>query len=112
MNIVKFEEKVIEIIDNNNFFKTCKEHNNHNSPSTNGTECSTSCSYDRYYYSIHTDEIRKFMHFNLYCETSFNFSVPAKTYDELFSTTLKVLKCYITSVNKSKEETSEEGKGE
>ena len=41
-----------------------------------------------------------------------NFSVSAKTNDELFSTTLKVLKCYITSVSKTKEETSEEGKGE
>ena len=112
MNIVKFEEKVIEIIDNSNFFKTCKEHNNCNSPSIDGTECSTSCSYDKYYYSIHTDEIRKIMQFNLYGEPSFNFSVSAKTYDELFSTALKVLKCYITSVNKSKEETSEEGKGE
>lgn len=112
MNITKFEEKVIEIIDNSNFFKICKEHNSCNSPSIDGTECSTSCSYNKYYYSIHTDEIRKLMHFNLNGETSFNFSVPAKTYDELFSTTLKVLKCYITSVNKSKEETSEEGKGE
>ena len=112
MNIVKFEEKVIEIIDNSNCFKTCKEHNNCNSPSTGGIECSTLCSHDRYNYSIHADEIHKLMQFNLYGETSFNFSVSAKTYDELFSTTLKVLKCYITSVNKSKEETSEEGKGE
>lgn len=112
MNITKFEEKVIEIIDNSNFFKTCKEHNNCNSPSIDGIECSTPCSCSRYYYSIHTDEIRKFMQFNLYDETSFNFSVPAKTYDELFSIALKVLKCYITSVSKSKEETSEEGKGE
>ena len=112
MNIVKFEEKVIEIINNSNFFKTCKEHNNHNSPSTDGTECSTSCSYGKYYYSIYTDEIRKLMQFNLYGETSFSFSVAAKTYNELLSVTLKILKSYITGVSKTKEETSEEGKGE
>lgn len=112
MNITKFEEKVIEIIDNSNFFKTCKKHNNCNSPFTDGTECSTSCSYDKYYYSIHTDEIRKLMQFSLHGETPFNFNVSAGTYDELFSITLKVLKCYITSVNKPKEEISEEGKGE
>ena len=112
MNITKFEEKVIEIIDNSNFFKICKEHNNCNSPSIDGTECSTSCSYDKYYYSIHTDEIRKLMQFSLYGETTFNFSVSADTYDELFSLTFKILKSYITSVSKTKEETSEEGKGE
>lgn len=112
MNITKFEEKVIEIIDNSNFFKTCKEHNNYNSPSIDGTECSTSCSYDKYCYSIHTDEIRKLMQFNLYGETPFNFSVSADTYDELFSLTFKILKSYITGVSKTKEETSEEGKGE
>ena len=112
MNIVKFEEKVIEIIDNSNFFKTCKEHNNCNSPSIDDTECSTSYSYDKYYYSIHTVEIRKCMQFSLYGETPFNFSVSADTYDELFSLTFKILKTYITSVSKTKEETSEEGKGE
>ena len=112
MNIVKFEEKVIEIIDNSNFFKTCKEHNNCNSPSIDGTECSTPCSYDKYYYSIYTDKIRKVMQFSLYGETPFNFSVSADTYDELFSLTFKILKLYITSVSKTKEETSEEGKGE
>ena len=112
MNITKFEEKVIEIIDNSNFFKICKEHNNYNSPSTDSTECSTSCSYSKYHYSIHADEIRKLMQFNLYGETSFSFSVAAKTYNELLSVTLKILKSYVTNVNKSKEETSEEGKGE
>ena len=112
MNIVKFEEKVIEIIDNSNFFKTCKEHNNYNSPSTDSTECSTYCSYNKYYYSIHTDEIRKLMQFSLYGETPFNFNVSADTYDELFSLTFKILKSYITGVSKTKEETSEEGKGE
>ena len=112
MNIVKFEEKVIEIIDNSNCFKTCKEHNNCNSPSTGDIECSTSCSYNKYYYSIHTDEIRKLMQFNLYGETSFSFNIAAKTYNELFSLTFKILKSYITGVSKTKEETSEEGKGE
>ena len=112
MNIVKFEEKVIEIIDNNNFFKTCKEHNNYNSSSTDSAECSTSCSYSKYHYSIHADEIRKFMQFSLHGETPFNFNVSADTYDELFSLTFKILKSYVTSVGKSKEETSEEGKGE
>ena len=112
MNIVKFEEKVIEITDNSNFFKTCKEHNNCNSLSTDGTECSTSCSYDKYYYSIHTDKIRKLMQFTLHGETPFSFNVSANTYDELFSLTLKILKSYITGVSKTKEETSEEGKGE
>ena len=112
MNITKFEEKVIEIIDNSNFFKICKEHNNCNSPSIDGTECSTSCSYDKYYYSVHTYEIRKLMQFSLHGETPFNFSVYADTYDELFSLTFKILKSYITSVSKTKEETSEEGKGE
>ena len=85
MNIVKFEEKVIEIIDNSNFFKTCKEHNNYNSPSTDSTE---------------------------YGETPFNFNVSADTYDELFSLAFKIFKPYITDVSKTKEETSEEGKGE
>ena len=108
MNIVKFEEKVIEIIDNSNFFKTCKEHNNCNSPSTDGIVCS----HDRYNYSIHTNEIRKFMQFSLYGETPFNFNVSANTYNELFSLTFKILKSYITDVSKTKEETSEEGKGE
>ena len=112
MNITKFEEKVIEITNNSNFFKTCKEHNNYNSPFTDGTECSTSCSYDKYYYSIHTDKIRKLMQFTLHGETTFSFNVSANTYDELFSLTLKILKLYITSVSKTKEETSEEGKGE
>lgn len=112
MNITKFEEKVIEIIDNSNFFKTCKEHNNCNSPSTDGTECSTSCSYDKYYYSIHTNKIRKLMKFNIYGEIPFSFRVSADTYDELFSLTFKILKSYITGVSKTKEETSEEGKGE
>lgn len=112
MNITKFEEKVIEIINNSNFFKTCKEYNNCTSPFIDSAECNTPCSHDRYHYSILTDEIRKSMHFNLYGETSFNFSVSAKTYDELLSITLKVLKCYITSVDKPKEEISEEGKGE
>ena len=112
MNIVKFEEKVIEIINNSNFFKAYKEHNNCNSPSTGGIECSTLCSHDRYNYSIHADEIRKIMQFNLYGETSFSFNVTAKTYNELLSVTLKILKSYVTSVNKPKEETSEEGKGE
>ena len=112
MNIVKFEEKVIEIINNSNFFKTCKEHNNCNSPFIDSAECNTPCSHDRYYYSIHTDEIRKFMQFNLYGETSFSFGVAAKTYNELLSVALKILKSYVTSVNKPKEETSEEGKGE
>ena len=112
MNIVKFEEKVIEIINNSNFFKTCKEHNNCNSPSTGGIECSTLCSHDRYNYSIHADEIRKLMQFSLHGETTFNFNVSADTYDELFSLTFKILKSYITSVSKTKEETSEEGKGE
>ena len=104
MNITKFEEKVIEIIDNSNFFKTCKEHNNCKSPSIDG--------YDKYYYSIHTDEIRKLMQFSLYGETPFNFNVSADTYGELFSLTFKILKSYITGVSKTKEETSEEGKGE
>ena len=112
MNITKFEEKVIEIIDNSNLFKICKEHNNCNSPSIDGTECSTSCSYSKYHYSIHADEIRKLMQFSLHGETPFNFSVSADTYDELFSLTFKILKSYITSVSKTKEETSEEGKGE
>ena len=112
MNIVKFEEKVIEIINNSNFFKICKEHNNYNSSFIDSAECSTPCSHDRYYYSIHTDEIRKFMQFKLNCESSFDFSVTADTYNELFNITFKVLKSYITSVNKPKEETSEEGKGE
>ena len=112
MNIVKFEEKVIEIINNSNFFKTCKEHNNYYSPSTDSTECSTSCSYDKYYYSIHTDEICKLMQFSLYGETPFSFNISTDTYDELFSLTFKILKSYITSVSKTKEETSEEGKGE
>ena len=52
------------------------------------------------------------MQFSLYGETPFNFSVSADTYDELFSLTFKILKSYITSVSKTKEETSEEGKGE
>lgn len=112
MNITKFEEKVIETINNSNFFKTCKEHNNYNSPFIDSAECDTPCNHDRYHYSMHADEIHKSMRFNLYDETSFNFNVSAKTYDELFSITLKVLKCYITSVSKTKEETSEEGKGE
>ena len=112
MNIVKFEEKVIEIIDNSNFFKICKEHNSCNSPSIDDTECSTPCSHNRYYYSIHTDKIRKLLHFDLHGETPFNFSVSADTYDELFSLTLRILKSYITGVSKTKEETSEEGKGE
>ncbi len=112
MNIVKFEEKVIEIIDNSNCFKTCKEHNNYNSPSTGGIECSTIYSHDRYNYRIHADGIRKFMEFNLYGETYFSFNVAAKTYNELFSLTFKILKSYITGVSKTKEETSEEGKGE
>lgn len=112
MNIVKFEEKVIEIIDNSNCFKTCKEHNSCNSPSTGDIELSTLCSHNRYSYSIHADETRKLMQFNLYGETSFNFGVAAKTYNELLSVALKILKSYVTSVNKPKEETSEEGKGE
>ena len=112
MNIVKFEEKVIEIIDNSNFFKAYKEHNSCNSPSTGGIECSTLCSHDRYNYSIHADEIRKIMQFNLYGETSFSFNVTAKTYNELLSVTLKILKSCIAGISKTKEKTLEEGKGE
>ena len=111
MNITKFEEKVVEIIENSNLFKDYKKCSSKN-PLTRDADCNTPYNRSRYYYYLHTDEIRKFMQFSLYGETPFNFNVSAKTYDELFSTTLKVLKCYITSVNKSKEETSEEGKGE
>ena len=93
MNIVKFEEKVVETIENSNLFKDYKK-----------------CS--RYYYYLHANEIHKVMEFNLDCETPFNFNVSAGTYDKLFSLTLKILKSYITGVSKTKEETSEEGKGE
>lgn len=41
-----------------------------------------------------------------------NITKFADTYDELFSLTFKILKSYITGVSKTKEETSEEGKGE
>ena len=93
MNITKFEEKVVEIIENSNLFKDYKK-----------------CS--RYYYYLHVDETRKTMQFILDCETSFNFNVAAKTYNELFGVTLKILKSYTTGVSKTKEETLEEGKGE
>ena len=93
MDITKFEEKVVEIIENSNLFKDYKK-----------------CS--RYYYYLNVDETRKTMQFNLACETQFNFSVSADTYDELFSLTFKILKSYIAGVSKTKEETSEEGKGE
>ena len=93
MDITKFEEKVVEIIENSNLFKGYKK-----------------CS--RYYYYLHVNEIHKTMEFNLDCETPFNFSVSADTYNELFSLTFKILKSYITGVSKTKEETSEEGKGE
>ena len=93
MNIIKFEEKVVETIENSNLFKDYKK-----------------CS--RYYYYLHANEIHKVMEFNLDCETPFKFSVSADTYDELFSLTLKILKAYTTGVSKTKEETSEEGKGE
>ena len=93
MDITKFEEKVVEIIENSNLFKNYKK-----------------CS--KYYYYLHANEIHKAMEFNLDCETPFKFSVSADTYNELFSLTFKILKSYITSVSKTKEETSEEGKGE
>ena len=93
MNIIKFEEKVVETIENSNLFKDYKK-----------------CS--RYYYYLHANEIRKTMEFNLNCETPFKFIVSADTYNEIFSLTFKILKSYITGVSKTKEETSEEGKGE
>ena len=93
MDITKFEEKVVEIIENSNLFKDYKN-----------------CS--RYYYSLHANETCKNMKFILDCETPFNFKVSADTYNELFSLTFKILKSYITGVSKTKEETSEEGKGE
>lgn len=93
MNITKFEEKVVEIIENSNLFKDYKK-----------------CS--RYYYYLHANEIHKTMEFNLNCKTPFKFIVSADTYNELFSLTFKILKSYITGASKTKEETSEEGKGE
>lgn len=111
MNIVKFEEKVVEIIENSNFFKGHKKCNSQDF-SPIGIDCSTPCSRSRYSYYIHVDETHKVMQFDLKCESSFNFRVTADTYNELFNITFKVLKSYITSVNKSKVKTSEEGKGE
>lgn len=101
MNITKFEEKVIEIVDNSNLFEYYKKRN-----------CNPPYNRSRYCYYLHVNEIHKTIEFNLDCETPFNFSVSADTYDELFSRTFKVLKSYITSGSKTKEETSEEGKGE
>ena len=82
MNITKFEEKVVEIIENSNLFKDYKKSS-------------------RYHYYLHANEIRKTMEFNLDCKTTFKFIVFADTYNELFNITFKVLKSYITSVNKS-----------
>ena len=111
MNITKFEEKVVEIIENSNLFKDYKKCSNKN-PLTRDADCNTPYNRSSYYYYLHVNEIHKTMEFNLDCETPFNFSVSADTYDELFSLTFKILKSYITSVSKTKEETSEEGKGE
>ena len=111
MNIVKFEEKVIEIINNSNFFKDYKKRSSKN-PFTRDADCNPPYNRSRYCYYLHVNEIHKTMEFNLDCETPFNFSISADTYDELFSRTFKILKSYITSVSKTKEETSEEGKGE
>ena len=111
MNIIKFEEKVAEIIENNNLFKDYKKYNSQDS-SPIDTNYSTSYSRNRYYYYLHVNEIHKTMEFNLNCDTPFKFSVSADTYNELFSLTFKILKSYITDVSKTKEETSEEGKGE
>lgn len=111
MNTAKFEEKVVEIIENSNLFKDYKKCSSKNT-STMDTDCNTPCNCSRYYYYLHVDETCKTMQFNLNCETPFDFSVSADTYNELFNIAFKVLKSYITSVNKSKEETSEEGKGE
>ena len=111
MNIIKFEEKVVEIIENSNLFKDYKKYNSQDS-SPAYVDCNASCSRSRYYYYLHVDETHKVMQFDLKCESSFNFRVTADTYNELFNITFKVLKSYITSVSKTKEETSEEGKGE
>ena len=111
MNIVKFEEKVIEIINNSNFFKDYKKRSSKN-PFTRDADCNPPYNRSRYCYCLHVNEIHKTMEFNLDCETTFNFSVSADTYDELFSRTFKILKSYTTSANKLKVKTSEEGKGE
>ena len=111
MNITKFEEKVVEIIENSNLFKDYKKYNSQDS-SPVYVDCNDSCSRGRYHYYVQVDETHKVMQFSLNCESSFSFSVTADTYNELFNIAFKVLKSYITSVNKSKEETSEEGKGE
>ena len=111
MNIVKFEEKVVEIIENGDLFKDYKKCNSQDS-SPIGIDCSTSLSRNRYHYYVQVDETHKVMQFSLYCESSFSFGVTANTYDELFNITFRVLKSYITGVSKIKEETSEEGKGE
>lgn len=111
MNITKFEEKVVEIIENSNLFKDYKKCSSKN-PLTRDADCNTPYNRSRYYYYLHVNEIHKTMEFNLDCETPFNFSVSADTYNELFSLTFKILKSYITGVSKTKEETSEEGKGE
>ena len=112
MNIVKFEEKIAEIVENSNLFKDYKKCSNQ-SPSTMDADCTIPYNRSRcYYYYLHADKTRKAMQFNVDCETPFNFSVSTDTYDELFSLTLKILKSYTTGVNKTKEETSEEGKGE
>ena len=111
MNITKFEEKVVEIIENSNLFNYYKKRSSKN-PLTRDADCNPPYNRSRYYYYLHVNEIHKTMEFNLDCETPFNFSVSADTYDELFSLTFKILKSYITGVSKTKEETSEEGKGE
>ena len=111
MNIVKFEEKVVETIENSNLFKDYKKYNSQDS-SPIDIGYSTSYSRNKYHYYVQVDETHKVMQFSLNCESSFSFGVTADTYNELFSLTLKILKSYITGVSKTKEETSEEGKGE
>ena len=111
MNIVKFEEKIAEIVENSNLFKDYKKCSNQ-SPSTMDADCTIPYNHSSRFYYLQVDETRKIMQFNLNCEPPFNFSVSADTYDELFSLALKILKSYTTGVNKTKEETSEEGKGE
>ena len=111
MDITKFEEKVVEIIENSDLFKDYKKCNSQDS-SPIDIDYSTSCSRNRYHYYIQVDETHKVMQFSLNCESSFSFGVTADTYNELFNITFRVLKSYITGVSKTKEETSEEGKGE